>query len=84
MDEQLPEELRPWHRSLAAASQASEAAAELLRCIREDDVVLVEEVALRLADAARLVLEIDAETIATEAHNQLLGALQRWLGEYGD
>ena len=61
--------------ALAAAQNASEAAAELLRCAREEDAVPIDEVLEKLLDAARLVGEIEMR----EEDCQVLGAIGRWL-----
>ncbi len=61
--------------ALAAAQNASEAAAELLRCAREEDAVPIEDMLEKLLDAARLVGEIEMR----EEDCQVLGAIRRWL-----
>lgn len=61
--------------ALAAAQNASEAAAELLRCAREEDAVPIEDVLEKLLDAARLVAEIEMR----EEDAQVLGAIARWI-----
>jgi hypothetical protein len=79
----------PQSLALAAASQATEAAAELIRFVREEgtedqrpapfepgDV----EVAEKLADALKMTLEAMAEAMAfTDEHGQLLAACDRFL-----
>ncbi|HET7255593.1 MAG TPA: hypothetical protein VFJ46_17690 [Xanthobacteraceae bacterium] len=78
--------------ALAAAHQAQEAAAELIRFVREgphyrcppfgDDVQVVE----KLADALKLALEVENAEVGrhdaaddAEMRNQLLGAVSRFL-----
>lgn len=69
------EPVKSYRNALAAAQNASEAAAELLRCAREDDHILIDDVLEKLLDAARLVAEIEARP----EDAQVLGAVQRWI-----
>ncbi|MBA1141728.1 hypothetical protein [Mesorhizobium neociceri] len=67
--------------AIAAASQATEACAELLRFAREGDGVMTgpfaTEVVEQLLDAAKMAMEV--EGCQTEERTQVYGAIEKYL-----
>jgi hypothetical protein len=77
------EPLTPPSLALAAASQATEATAEILRFVHEGQAAqaaFADDAIEKLADALKLVLEVEQEIgVTDEGRGQLHAALCRYL-----
>lgn len=71
------ERLSDWANCLAAAQCAASAAGEILRCVRENDMVSL-DVLVELVDAAKLIAELQPD----DDTGQLVAACVKWLEEH--